>query len=132
MNRTFSENSARIRRLPDSELEVMQAVWRCDPPVKRAEIESHINKSHPIALTTLLTLLTRLADKGFLSIEKQGRSSCYTPLISERDYLASQSRRFIDQICGGNMSAFATALCDSGISKEELEELKRLLERNAL
>lgn len=128
----FSHKSAPIRRLPDSELEVMQAVWRCDPPVMRADIENIVNEVHPMALTTLLTLLTRLADKGFLSIQKEGRSSCYIPLISQRDYLASQSKRFIDQICGGSISAFATALCDSGISKEELAELKELLERNAL
>ena len=27
-----------IRRLPDAELEVMQAIWACTPPVARTEI----------------------------------------------------------------------------------------------
>ena len=31
-----------IRRLPDSELEVMQAVWACTPPVSRADIEAKL------------------------------------------------------------------------------------------
>ena len=64
-----------IRRLPDAELEVMQAVWACEAPVARADIDAKLKDTHPMALTTLLTVLTRLADKGFIRIEKQGRSA---------------------------------------------------------
>lgn len=120
-----------VRRLPDAELEVMQAVWDCEIPATRAEIQEKL-ASHPMALTTLLTLLTRLAEKGFLDIQKQGRGNCYTPRIRRQDYLASQSRRFLDQLCGGSLTAFANALCDSGLSQEELQELRTLLERDAL
>jgi BlaI family penicillinase repressor len=121
-----------IRRLPDTELEVMQAVWNCTPPVSRADIEHVLNNSRPLAVTTILTILNRLVEKRFLAVEKSGRSNCYTPLISRHDYLASQSRRFVDRLCGGSMSAFAAALCDSGLSKEDIAELRRLLERNEL
>ena len=120
------------RRLPDSELEVMQAVWRCDAPVSRKDIEAVLMPQHPMALTTLLTLLTRLAEKGFLRIDKTGRSSVYTPLVTEQAYLAGQSNRFFTKLCGGNLSTFATALCDGGLTAEELDELKRLLEEHAL
>lgn len=121
-----------MKRLPDSELEVMQALWKCEIPVRRSELERHLDKSHPIALTTLLTLLTRLSEKGFIQIEKQGRSSVYTPLVTEHDYLSVQSRHFIDKLCGGSLSAFASALSDSGLSKEDIEELRELLKRNEL
>ena len=121
-----------IRRLPDSELAVMQAVWQCTPPVSRTDLEEMLHSQYPMAQTTLLTLLTRLAEKGFLAVEKQGRSNIYVPLISRDTYLADQSRRFVDQLCGGNISLFASALCDSGLSKEELEELSRLLEEGRL
>lgn len=121
-----------IRRLPDSELAVMQAVWQCTPPVSRTDLEEMLHSQYPMAQTTLLTLLTRLAEKGFLAVEKQGRSNIYVPLISRDAYLADQSRRFVDQLCGGNISLFASALCDSGLSKEELEELSRLLEEGRL
>lgn len=120
------------RRLPDSELEVMQAIWSCQAPVSRRDIENILLPRHPMALTTLLTLLTRLAEKDFLRIDKVGRSSVYTPLVTEQEYLASQSNRFFTKLCGGNLSTFATALCDGGLSREELEELKRLLEEHAL
>ena len=121
-----------IRRLPDAELEVMLAVWAHPAPVSRTQIEHSLQRQEPMALTTLLTLLTRLAEKGFLAVEKIGRSNCYTPLISHQEYLAAQSNRFIRQLCGGNLSTFAAALCDSGLSKEELAQLRDLLERDAL
>ena len=121
-----------IRRLPDAELEVMQAIWQCSSPAPRAEIEKKLFQNHPMALTTLLTLLTRLAEKGFITIEKIGRRSYYTPCVSLEDYLAAQSKNFFEKLCGRNISTFAAALCDSGLSKEEIAELRSLLERDAL
>lgn len=120
------------KKLPDTELLVMQAIWACPSPVSRIDIDAIIQETHPMALTTLLTLLTRLAEKGFIRIEKKDRSSLYYPLITKEDYLAEQSKRFLQDLCGGSISTFANALCDSGISKEDLEELRSLLERNSL
>ena len=121
-----------IRRLPDAELEVMQALWACNMPAARSDIEEVLFKTHPMAMTTLLTLLTRLSDKGFISIKKSGRKSYYSPMVTREDYLASQSRSFFEKLCGGSLSVFANALCDSGLTKEELAELRALLEQEEL
>lgn len=116
-----------IRRLPDTELEVMQALWASDTPVPRAQLAERLAQTHPMATTTLLTLLSRLSEKGFVRVDKEGRKSLYAPLVTREDYLAAQSRSFIQKLCGGSLSTFASALCDSGLSKEELEELRELL-----
>ena len=121
-----------IRRLPDAELEVMQAVWACTPPVARAEINEILKDTHPMALTTLLTLLTRLSEKGFLRIEKVGRSARYIPLVTQEDYLAAQSKRFFEKLCGGSLSTFAAALCNSGLTKEEIAKLRELMDGGSL
>lgn len=122
----------KIRRLPDAEQEVMQAIWACEAPVARTDIEEILFKTHPMAMTTLLTLLTRLSEKGCISIEKNGRRSYYTPTITWEEYLASQSKNFFEKLCGGNLTIFANALCDSGLTKDELAELRTLLERGEL
>lgn len=121
-----------IRRLPDSELEVMQAIWACEPPVSRAEIEKQLENTYPIAQTTLLTLLTRLTEKGYVSAERAGLKKLFVPLITRQQYLASQGSRFFHKLCGGNLSTFASALCDSGLSKEEIAQLRQMLERDEL
>ena len=117
------------RRLPDAELAVMQALWDCDIPAERSALEERLRDSHPMAPTTLLTLLGRLADKGCVRIEKRGRQSVYTPLLSRKDYLASESRSFVTRLCGGSVSELAAALSGGGLTKEELRELRELLER---
>ena len=121
-----------IRRLPDAEQEVMQAIWACTAPAARTDIEKVLFQTHPMAMTTLLTLLTRLSEKGFITIEKNGRRSYYTPCVSREDYLAAQSKSFFEKLCGGNLSVFANALCDSGLTKDEIAELRTLLERDEL
>lgn len=35
----------------------------------------------------------------------------------------------LDRLFNGSLVNFASALCDSGVKKEEVEELKRLLEK---
>lgn len=122
----------KIKRLPESELEIMQIIWKEQAPVSRAVIEHALNDIHPLAPTTILTLLTRLCEKGFLSLRKEGRSNLYEPLITEKEYLASESRSFLNRLFNGSVAGFAAALCDSGVKKEEVEELKRLLEKGEL
>ena len=121
-----------FHRLPDAELEVMQAVWNSVPPVSRTDVERILNKTRPMAATTILTLLSRLENRKFLTIDKLDKSNCYTPIVSKRDYLALQGKSFLDKLCGGDIRVFATALCDSGLSKEDIEELRRLLEGEEL
>jgi len=110
----------------------MQAIWDCTPPASRVDIEHILQEKHPLAATTILTILTRLVEKDFLTVKKHGRSNCYTPVISRHDYLASQSKRFVDKLCCGDMSIFAAALCDSGLSRKDIEELRSLLEKGKL
>ncbi|MCQ2553705.1 MAG: BlaI/MecI/CopY family transcriptional regulator [Clostridia bacterium] len=117
-----------FKKISDGELEVMQALWTIDGSATRKEIEDVLFKGHKMAMTTLLTFLSRLADKGFIKVEKIGNANVYSALVKRHDYLKNESNDFIKKTCGGSMSAFASALCDSGISKKDLLELKKYLE----
>ena len=119
-------------RLPDAELEVMQIIWAKEGGVSRQDIEKALSSRRSLAPTTVLTFLTRRVEKGFLKVEKAGRSNLYSPLISRRDYLARESRSILDKLFGGSLSSFALSLSDAGLSRAELEELRELLERDEL
>lgn len=121
-----------IRRLPDSELELMQIIWDLEPPLSRQDIEEKLPPDRPLAPTTVLTFLDRLREKGFLRAEKRGKTNYYTPLVSRREYLARESRGVLDRLFGGSVSAFATALVDGGVSREEIQRLRELLEEGKL
>ena len=120
------------RRLPDAELDIMQVIWDCTPPVSIADISKKVYAIHPMAETTLQTLLSRLAEKGYLQVEIQRRKKYYTPRVTRESYQVSQSRTFFQKVCGGNLSAFANALSEGGLTKEELSQLRKLLAEDAL
>ncbi len=119
-----------IERLPDGELEVMQALWDCKAPAARTDVEAVLPRK--LAPTTLLTVLTRLEEKQFLSSEKEGRRCRYTPLVTREAYLAAQSSSFFHKLCKGSVRTFAAALCDSDLSQKDLEELRELLDEGNL
>ena len=78
-------------RLPDSELQIMQLIWEMEKNGIKDIYAGAIVSSYPetighLALTTILTLITRLQKKGFIKIEKRSRTNYSKPLISEEDY----------------------------------------------
>lgn len=68
-----------ISRLPDAELEVMQALWASDTPRPPCPTGRALAQTHPMATTTLLTLLSRLSEKGFVRVDKEGRQEPLRP-----------------------------------------------------
>ncbi len=61
------------------ESEVMDAVWRASRPVAVREVVDDLNgsRSEPLAYTTVMTVMSRLADKDVLSRRKAGRGYLY-------------------------------------------------------
>lgn len=60
------------------EQEVMNCVWR-EKMVSVRDVYSCLKKSRKIAYTTVMTVMTRLAGKGFLSRKKVGKAYVYFP-----------------------------------------------------
>ena len=81
----------KIKRLPDAELEIMNALWDADAPLTAAELETAL-PGPPRARTTLLTLLARLEEKGCVNREKQGRGYLYTATLTRSEYLPAESK----------------------------------------
>jgi predicted transcriptional regulator len=61
------------------ESEVMGVVWRAGRPVAVREVVDDLNesRSEPLAYTTVMTVMSRLAEKDALSRRKSGRSYVY-------------------------------------------------------
>ena len=117
----------KMKRLPDAELEVMQAVWSLEPPVTAAEVQQKAPSDWKA--TSVLTFLSRLCDKGFLSCEKEGRQNLYMPLITREAYLQRESRSFVERLCGGSVKNLVASLSDAGaLTENDLDELRAFLD----
>ena len=92
-------------RLPDAELEVMQALWQVNPyPAHTSDISAYLRKDWKAP--TLLKLLSRLEERGFIRGEKEGRANVYTPLVARQDYLQMESRSFFTRLSNNRRFAF--------------------------
>ena len=60
-----------IQKLPDSELDIMLALWNGHPDMTRLEIEEYVNQKKKLAATTILSLLARLEKKEFLAVRRE-------------------------------------------------------------
>lgn len=117
-----------IRRLPESELEIMLAIWQADGPVTSTYVGKKMTQ-HQWANTTILNFLARLVDKGFLRRDRQGKSNLYTPLIQEEEYLRQESRSFLQKLYGNSVKNMVAALYhDHTIGESDLQELRDFLD----
>ena len=98
-----------MERLPDAELEVMQALWRQEKyPVSSAALMEEL-AGRRWQTATLLKLLSRLEERGFVKREKEGRNNLYTPLVRREDYLSAESRAFLQRLHGGSLPSLVAA-----------------------
>ena len=115
-----------MKRLPDTELEVMKALWDTGPDTPRSTLEERLSP-FGWAANTVNTYLSRLADKGFVSVRRAGKSNLYTPLVSREEYQTFDSRTVVSRLYGTPRN-FVAALAREGLQQGELEELQALLE----
>lgn len=110
--------------ITDAELEVMKILWKSEVPLSSADIRRELQEQKKWEKSTVLTLLRRLADKNVISVQK-GDLSYYTPNISEGDYIEQQTQDMVDRLYGGSVKGLVAALCDSKLTKEDVEELRK-------
>lgn len=116
-------------RLPDAELEVMQALWQVNPyPAHTSDISAYLHKDWKAP--TLLKLLSRLEERGFIRGEKEGRANVYTPLVARQDYLQMESRSFFTRLHGGSLSSLVASLFpDTKLTQEDVAQLEEILHK---
>ncbi len=121
-----SRNNSRL--LPPLELEVMKALWQLREATVR-EVNVEMNRRRPLAYTTVLTLLDRLARKGVAGRRKRGRAFVYHPVLSREAALELAIDRLARDFFGGSrgrmlayLSGERTAVTDSAAGEESLDE----------
>lgn len=118
------------KKISDAELEIMKVIWESGFPLLFAQIvEALAENGIAWQKNTLITLLSRLMDKGYLKANKHGRKNEYVPLVTEQDFQITQTRNFVDRIYKGNVSGLIHRLVENEmLTDTEYGELKKILE----
>ena len=121
-----------MQQLSDAELEVMKIIWGNPEVVTLFPyiLDGLAAKGKPCQKNTLIVLLSRLMNKGFLRAKKIGRHNEYTALVSETEYQTAQTKTFLNKIYEGNAKGLVSNLISGDLlTDEEYEDLRKLLEK---
>ena len=97
-------------QLPDTEYDVMCAVWSGELPITTGYLMQHIGKCRNWKTPTLISFLQRLENRGFIASIKKGRERCYFPLADRQTYTISATKRFLDKYHGGSFISMMDAV----------------------
>lgn len=116
--------------LGDLEADIMDYMWQHSPATVR-EVKEHLAGKRKLAYTTVMTVMSRLVDKGMLSHEERGRSYLYSPTQTFEEFRT----RTMDSIFNGLISGFGEPVLSHFVESlgsedaEKLDELSRLIEQ---
>src|SRR5262245_49935340 len=116
-------------KISETEWKVMKVVWANNPCSAAEIIEALVAQDAAWHPKTIKTFLNRLVGKKVLGFRKEGRGYLYRALVSETECVDAASERFLERVFGGSLKPMLAHFVErKKLSREEIDELKRLLE----
>jgi BlaI family penicillinase repressor len=118
-------------KLTEAEWQIMKALWEKHPATAR-EVMERLPAGVKWAYTTIKTMLTRLVEKQVVSEAKQGNTSMYDPLISQRKARLSAFRSLLETAFDGAMGPLVHFLVEEEqLSPKQKRELAKIVQDEA-
>ncbi len=119
-----------LKKLGEAEIEIMHVISNIDNQVTSNYILKELQGRRKWQLSTLMTSLARLSDKGFVSCDRSTGSNLYTSVISENEYKAGASRHFLEKLYNNSIqNMVATLYSSKAIKSSDVEELRDFLDK---
>jgi predicted transcriptional regulator len=108
------------------EADVLATLWRSDEPLSPGQVRDELGGE--LAYTTVMTILSRLHDKGSVTRTRVGRAYIYRPAFEQAELAASRMRSLLDS--GHDREAVLARFVGS-LSADDERTLAALLRRAA-
>jgi predicted transcriptional regulator len=120
-----------IRKLPDAEYEVMNALWESSvSPVNTAYLMENVGKQKGWKAPTLISFLSRLEDRGFIHSEKKGKERYYFVDSVKEDYIRIVTIDFLSKYHSGSFVKMMDLVYGkNSMSSKELDEMLNWLQQ---
>jgi predicted transcriptional regulator len=116
--------------LGELERAVMDILWARGETTVR-EVLDELNQTRSLAYTTVLTVMSRLVEKGLLTQDRVSRAHLYRPALSREAYAAETAgqivRSLVEDFGDIALAQFSQEL--AGLDPARLAALKTLLEK---
>ncbi|MEM6325971.1 MAG: BlaI/MecI/CopY family transcriptional regulator [Bacteroidota bacterium] len=118
-----------ITPLGGTEMEILREVWSLGRASARA-VHDRIATQRDVAYTTVTTVMKNLADKGYLTFEREGTSFVYTAARPADEVRRSLLSTVVDKVFGGSARTLIQALAGhESLTEAEQAEVRRLLDQ---
>jgi len=119
------------RRVPvsDAELEVLKVLWSIGPATVRDVGAALRRKRRRLAYNTVLTLLSRLREKGYVEADRGATAHLFQAVVNREELLGSTLAALADRVCDGTASPLVQALVrGQRFSADEIAHFRKLLD----
>ena len=114
-------------KISSAEWEVMRVLW-AKGETTSADIIRILSDKQGWSASTVKTLLGRLAEKGYLTSYRQGRSFIYQTSLSEEEANLGALRSVLDRICQTKqVDLISHLLTDLPMTQEDVVKLQKQL-----
>ena len=115
--------------LTEAEWEIMKVVWEKEP-CAAGTVQETLATSRDRAYSTVKTTMDRMAEKGFLQIEKIRNLQLFRSCISEVDAKRGEFRKMLKRAFDGALTPMMQFLIEhEGLSKAESAQLRKLVNK---
>lgn len=115
--------------LTQAEWEIMKVVWEKEP-CAAGTVQETLAKSRDRAYSTVKTTMDRMAEKGFLQIEKIRNLQLFRSCISEVDAKRGEFRKMLKRAFDGALTPMMQFLIEhEGLSKKQASQLRKLVNK---
>jgi BlaI family transcriptional regulator, penicillinase repressor len=120
---------ARRSPVSDAELEVLKVLWVAGPATVRDVAAALKRRRRRLAYNTVLTLLSRLRDKGYVAADRREPAHLFRAVVTRDELLGSTLAALADRVCDGTASPLVLALVRGRrFSAEDIARFRRLLD----
>ena len=125
---TQAKRRRSLTPLGETEMEVLHHVWELDSATV-ADVHERILRERKVAYTTIMTVMKKLSEKGFLRFDRDGASYVYSAARSPDDVREGLLRALLEKVFQGSSAALVQTLVRrEDISPEEREEIRLMVE----
>jgi len=129
----MTEDPAELPALHELESEVMDVVWDLPAPMTVRAVLDEVNarSGRERAYTTVMTIMRRLAAKGVLARERDGKAHLYRAICSRREYADTRAGTQVGALVAeyGDVALAHFAASMAKLDPARREQLARLANR---
>lgn len=115
-------------KISDCEWTILNALWDNDG-AELGTVVSCVSNDKNWSKNTVHTYLTRMEKKGLVRIDKETTRHKYYALIDKESFRKKERKNFLSRVySGATGDLIAAFLKEEPISKEEREELRKILD----